>query len=266
VVGLPSSPRARRRLVLAAAAAAVLGAGLAVALLVPGKAPKTEGPTGPPVPAQVAETVRRTLGAADRRAIDATLDRFLPAGMERRDAATAWKLAGPELRSGSTLAQWRAGTSPIPYYLPRETTFHEWRTIEVGRRYVVFNLLLHSRHPRRIGSYVFSGQVVKQHGRWLVNRLYTIAIMNPPQYTTTHELGPADYASAGAHGHGSPDKPLLGHVGIAPALGILALVLLVPLSIGGVAVVRARRWRRHVRASDRRTLPPLPSGYLKGPE
>ena len=131
---------------------------------------------------------------ADRRAIDRTLDRFVPAGVARKSPATAWALAGPELKSGSTLAAWKAGNSPIPYYPVLEKTFHTWRTIDVGPRYVVFNLLVHAQPTSHLGSYVFSGEVVKQGDQWLVNRIYTIAIMNPVT-KKTHEVGPADFVA-----------------------------------------------------------------------
>ncbi|HUZ82722.1 MAG TPA: hypothetical protein VMU73_10810 [Gaiellaceae bacterium] len=205
------------------------------------------------------------LTAADRRAIDATLDTFIPAGMERRDAAVAWALAGPELRSGSTLSGWRAGNSPVPYYLPTETTFHDWQAIDVERNAVIFNLLLHPVKPE-VGSYVFSGEVVKQRGRWLVNRLYTIAIMKRPTHAGPHEVGPADFAAPAGSAQSSPGKPLLGSIGIVPVVSVLALILLVPLGFGLIALFRARRWRRHVRESGRSELPPLPPSYLDRPE
>ena len=131
---------------------------------------------------------------ADRRAIDRTLDRFVPAGVARKSPATAWALAGPELKTGSTLAAWKAGNSPIPYYPVLEKTFHTWRTIDVGPRYVVFNLLVHAQPTSHLGSYVFSGEVVKRGDQWLVNRIYTIAIMNPVT-KKTHEVGPADFVA-----------------------------------------------------------------------
>ena len=225
----------------------------------PGTKPSNPEPSGNEGPAQLAAaTPTAHLTAADRRAIDETLDRFVPAGMERRDPARAWALAGPEMKSGSTLADWRAGSSPVPYYLPTETTFHDWQTIDVGPRYVIFNLLLHPRN-RSVGSYVFSGQVVKRGGRWLVNRLYTIAIMKPPTRSGLHEVGPADFAAPGGSAQSPPGKPLLGRIGIIPVVSILALIFLIPLGLGAVALLRARRWRRIVRANGRTALPPLPS-------
>jgi hypothetical protein len=260
IAPLLESPRARRRLLLVGALTTVLGIVVAVTLLVPSHGPPSAKPTAHEGPPRLA-TAPAKLTATDRRAIDATLDTFIPAGMERRNAAAAWALAGPEMKSSSSLAAWHRGASPIPYFLPREKTFHDWQTVDVGRGYVIFNLLLHPVH-RSVGSYVFSGQVVKQRGRWLVNRLYTIAIMKPPTHSGLHEVGPADFAAPAGSGQSPPGKPVLGGFGIIPVVSVLALVLLVPLSLGLIALGRARRWRRLVRSSDRTALPPLPSGYL----
>ena len=237
---------------------------VAVALLVPGHEPPVGKTTADEGAAQLAAP-RARLVPADRQAIDDTLDAFIPGGMERHDVAAAWALAGPEMKSSSSLASWKRGSSPIPYFLAREKTFHHWQTIDVGRRSVIFNLLLHPVR-RSVGSYVFSGQVVKLRGRWLVNRLYTIAIMKPPTRTGLHEVGPADFAAPIGTGPSPPAKAVLGGLGIVPVVSVLALALLIPLSLGVLALVRARRWRRHVRSTGRTELPPLPSGYLRSDE
>ena len=151
---------------------------------------------------------------------------------------------------------------PIPYYPVLEQTFHTWRTIEVGPRYVIFNLLVHARPSSHLGSYVFSGQVIKQGDHWLVNRIYTIAIMNPVT-KKTHEIGPADFVAPPPTSQTPNTKGTIG-IGIVPVISILGLILLIPVSFGVVALVRARRWRRMVRASSSTDLPPLPSSYRPG--
>ena len=110
---------------------------------------------------------------------------------------------------------------------------------------------------------MFSGQVVKQGNQWLVNRIYTIAIMNPVT-KKTHEVGPADFVAPPPSSQ-TPNGKSTIKVGILPVVGILALILLIPLSFGVIALVRARRWKRMVRASSKTELPPLPSSYRPGP-
>jgi hypothetical protein len=265
---LPESPRKRRRLMGLGGTAALLAVGVGVALLIPNRGPSNTEPTGKPVPAQLAVNTHQKLSSSDRRAIDRLLDRFFPAAVERKDPQAAWALAGPEMRSASSLADFRNGTSPIPEYPANEPNYHHWRAIDIEQDAVVLNILVHPKNPKKLGTWVFSVQVVKDARRWLVNRIYTIAVMNPPTRpaTVTHELGPADYASAsGAQRNNSTNKPG-GHSLLIPVIAILALVLLVPLTVGGVALVRARRWRRAVAARSRADLPPLPSTYRRQDE
>lgn len=257
---LPASPRARRRLVWIAGAAVLLVAGVAIAVLLPEGPPKTPV-AGTEGQAQLAAAPNVHVQPAERRAIDRVLDRFIPAAVGRKDAEAAWALAGPELRASSSLAEWRQGNSPVPAYPVAGTTFHDWRTIDAGPRYVVFNILLHPQPHAGLAAYEFSGQMVQQDGSWLVNRLYTIAIFNRVT-KTTHEIGPADFAapppSSTPNGHAA-----LGDLGLLPVIGLLLLVLVVPLVFGAIAFRRHRRWRRHVRTAARTELPPLPEGYLR---
>jgi hypothetical protein len=234
-----------------------------IVLLLPEKNYPSGAPSIPEGPAQIVSSAPAHLTAADRRAINSVLDRFLPAAMERKNPALAWKLAGPEMKAGSTLAEWRRNDSPVPYYPAREQTFHDWQTIDVGQRYVIFNLLLHPGPGSKLATYNFSGEVVKIGDRWLVNRLYTIAIDNPIT-KTTHEIGPADFLPQNAAPAGG--KSPLGGLGILPAIAILSLILLLPLGFVVLSVVRGRRFRRETAKRGSSSLPPLPSAYRKTPE
>ena len=106
---------------------------------------------------------------ADRAKIDALLDKFIPAAVERRSAKTAWALSGPELHAYSSVAQWRAGNSPVPQYPARGTKFHYWTVVYVGKNEVLFNILLHPRPKVIIPTYEFSGQVIR-HGTGLARQ------------------------------------------------------------------------------------------------
>jgi len=93
---LPASPRKRRRLIRLAAFGCVLVAGVAVAVAIPGHGSTPSGPLSNEGPAQLAsDTPPTRLTAADRRAINQVLDRFMPAALRREDAALVWSLAGP---------------------------------------------------------------------------------------------------------------------------------------------------------------------------
>jgi hypothetical protein len=85
--------------------------------------------------------------------------------------------------------------------------------------------------------------------------------MNPPRKKTYHEIGPADFVSPPPVARTHTRKPPIGHIGMLPVVLILGLVLALPLSFAGIALLRARRWRRLVQTTARTDLPPLPSGY-----
>jgi hypothetical protein len=258
----PASPRKRRRLIWLAALAVTAAVVAGIVLLIPSKGPPNPAPKANEGAAQVAAHVPVAITAADRRAIDHTLDLFVPAAVARKNMDLAWSLAGPELKAGSTLAEWRAGSSPVPRYPVKVQPFHDWSTLDNGKSYVDFTLLVHPRPGVKIGAWTFAGQMVKRKGTWLVNRLYTIAIFQPVR-GSKHEIGPADFAAPATSSASAPEKKsALGKIGLLPIVLVLGLVPLTALGFGLFALVRARRWKRRTRALPRmRDLPPLPTGY-----
>ena len=264
-----SSPKARRRLfrvgIVLAVAAAI--AGIAVGLPSP-KQPNS-APAKNAAPAQ--HLSRRTrVTPKERREINATLDTFLGASLDRSSPATAWRLAGPELKTGSSLREWREGTSPVPYFPTREKAFSGWEAVDSGPNYVVFDhLLVHPKHGSQTSSWIFSGEVVKSGSHWLVNRLYTIAVMKRPTKTGTHQVGPQDYAapSASSQGASQTSGTTLGKQWLLVVVGLVGLVLLFPLGFGIASVVRSRRRQKEYleHRNRSRDLPPLPSSAAKQP-
>jgi hypothetical protein len=267
-----SSPRVRRRLLRLGIAFGVVGVVVLIAVLVRSPKQPSASPAKNAPHAQLV-TQSKHVSAADRRAIDKTLDRFVPAGLSGQSPATAWRLSGPGLTGGSTLREWRHGTTPIPHYPARGTTFHNWTTIDAGPNYVDFNLLIHPKNGPKGSSEVFSGQMVKRGGRWLVNGLYTIAVFARPNKTGQHELGPADYAAGpAAQSSQSGAPPPSGHSAslsttwLFVAGGAIVLALLFPLGFGVVSVVRSRRARRRYLRNDPHALPPLPRSMQRSSE
>ena len=233
-----------------------------MALVHGGKTPSA----APPKNAPRAQLVKQSkyVSPADRRAIDKTLDEFIPAALDRTAPATAWRLAGPDLKGGTTLREWRHGTSPIPYYPARGNTFHGWTTIDAEPNSVDFSLLVHPRRGSQTSSWVFSGQMIKRHGRWLVNGMYTAAIMVRPDKHGRHEVGPADYAAGAASQSGQGNAPpstgsaRLGKTWLIVLVLGIALAVIFPLGFGTVSALRSRRSRMRYVRSESRSLPPLP--------
>jgi hypothetical protein len=273
--GIPSSPRVRRRLLRLGIALGIAGAIAATFALVHGGKTPSASP-GKNAPAAQVYHQSKHVSAADRRAIDQTLDQFIPAGLSGQAPRTAWRLSGPELKGGSTLREWRHGNSSIPYYPARGKTFHNWTTVDAGPDYVDFNLLIHPEagHGAKGSSEVFSGQMVKHGDRWLVNELYTIAVFARPDKHGRHELGPADFAA----GQGAPQSSQsgapqtsghsasLGTTWLLAAGGAVGLVLLFPLGFGVASMIRSRKARRRYARPEAQALPPLPRNVQRPAE
>ena len=241
-------------------ALAIAAAGTAAGLIVAIPSPKHENvnPTGKEGPAQTVAQTNARLTSTDRRAIDTLLEKFVPAAVGRQSATTAWALAGPELKASSTLAQWKKGVSPVPAYPVREREFIGWPTVDVEKNAVVLSLLVHPKSGSSdLGDYTFAVQAIRTKGRWLVNRLYTIAI-NHPVRNGKHELGPADFQAPSSYAQPPKTKPTLGSSWLLLIFGILLIALVTPLVIGGTLFVRSRRRKRAV---AREELPGLPTGY-----
>ena len=264
---IPSSARARRRLLRVGIVFAVAGAiaGITVGLQSP-KQPNSAPAKNAPPAQLVTRSTRVT--AHERRAINATLRAFLGAALDRSSPATAWRLAGPEMKSGSTLREWRAGTSPVPYFPTREKTFGGWEAVDAGPDYVVFDhLLVHPRRGSNTSSSIFAGEVIKSDGHWLVNRLYTIAVMKRPTKTGTHQVGPQDYAAPSASGQGAASQTSGGSLGkqwLLVGVGIVGLALLFPLGFAIASALRSRRRQKQYTEHRNRDLPPLPRSLQTG--
>jgi hypothetical protein len=249
----------RRRLFWIGALVVAVGVAVGVILAIPSPKKENVNPTGAEGAAQTVAQGNLPLRPADRRAIDGVLAKFIPAAVARQNATQAWALSGPELKASSSLAEWKHGNSPVPYFPVREKAFTGWPTVDVERNAVTFSLLVHPRPGSNLGAYTFSVEAIRDHSRWLINRIYTIAIDNPVR-GGKHEIGPADFvAPSGSASSGT--KPRLGSSWLLPIVGILSLIFVIPLSLGIVLFVRSRRRKRQIAASGKSELPPLPSSF-----
>jgi len=215
-----------------------------VVTLVPERSSIEDTITADEGPAQLADTHVYHLTRSDRTKIDTLLDEFIPAAVERRSAETAWALSGPELRAYSSVAQWRAGNSPVPQYPARGTTFHYWTVVYVGKREVLFNILLHPRPKVVVPSYEFSGQVIRHGTGWRVNRLYTIATFSHPSAKRTQVVGPNDFAAPAGTPSPATNHARLSRVYAIPLFLIFGGAILFPLVFGAAAFLRGRRFKR----------------------
>jgi len=240
--------------VLVAAAAAL------TIVLLPKSHPQRE--TFSNQPAQLADTGQAHLSRADRRRIGTTVDHFLAAALDRSDPAEAWALAGPDLRSGSSLSDWSAGNLPLPRYRPEGAHFTGgWTQVDVQRNSVSFNVIVQPWNKSKVGAMALSMEVIRRSGSWVVNRAYPVATFTPVG-KPGRVVGPNDY---GPNGRGQP-TPDRGRVA-GKWIGIPALLFLLGLLV--VGLILSRNWRRYRRArktfgAETQGMPTLPRSYRDG--
>ena len=235
---LPGSARLRRRLGWALALSAVALAVAALVVALPSRSPGDVKETFSGGKARVPPTPKHVpLAAADRRAINATLDRFVPLAVERQDPAAAYDLASTGLRSGMTRADWATGTIPVYPYRTKGRRFHFWRLNYSFLGHVSLDLLL---PPERddVGAVAFTIDLVKERGRWLVDSIVPAASFTPvgqkPNIVAQPDLGP--YMGTQSH------RGRLDAVWLGLPLAILSLTVAAPLALFLVS------WRRDRRA------------------
>jgi hypothetical protein len=258
-IRLPSSPRRRRRLGWGVVLLAVGGALAGVIALAQNGAPDSREVfrAGKPVDVTVQKPVPLTPAA--RWGIGSTLDRFVRDGVARRNLPAAYDLVTPNFRGGMTRSEWRKGSPIYPYpdADPRGRPSKDWSLDFSYRRDVAVDLMLASRHPRRIGSVIFKLELLERHGRWLVDSFAPVATFSPIG-GPLKETGPADYTGAAAVNGTHVEKARLSAVWFVVPGGVLGLAFLMLLGFAVTARIRSRRSDRGYEALPK-TLPPLPS-------
>jgi hypothetical protein len=194
------------------------------------------------------------LKPAERRAIDATLDRFVTSAVQRKNLAASYDLVTPAMRTGISRRDWAHGKTNVMAYPARGTRFHGWTVDLAQPGYVMVDLILQPRRGARVGQMIFTLELRRVHGRWLVASFIPGASFAGAERTGSMQAF-ADYGPLASK------NPKPKHVNrlflIGPALVVL---LIVAFPVG----ILLRSWRRNRRAEREygkplpRSLPPLP--------
>lgn len=244
---LLSSPRRRRRLGWTALALVALGAAAAVVLAFP--EPKRLPPDRLTAAPRIESERPVPLTPAMRRGIAATLERFVPAAVGRKNTALAWRLAGPGLRAGTSRRDWLEGDLPVFPFPARATRYDQWRPAYAFRDRVGFDLMLMPRPETRRGPLAVSVDMARRGKRWLVDSWYVTAVFTGPD-EQPWVAGAPDYEAEGYGADAAYNRPKFAEARLSPAwfavpAGLIGTGLAV---LAAFALLSFRRNRRAVSA------------------
>ncbi|HEY3765186.1 MAG TPA: hypothetical protein VGL44_08505 [Gaiellales bacterium] len=191
-----------------------------------------------------------TIPAQELRQIRALLRVFVPEAAGRHHPGLARMLATPAMRAQATPAQWRAGDLPVfPY--PVNDGPYGIRPITVAPNEVTFDLMLHPRKGADAGVAVYTAEVQRIGGRWLVAEMFPTAQFAAPGQADTIVAQP-DFAP---HAVGLPFRNNLSQKIWLVVFAVIGLPLLAA-PIGFLLVWRRSRTRgADIDAQERATAP-----------
>ena len=174
---LPQSPRKRRRLAWVASALGVVLVFALVSVVIGNSSGPKESAVraGAPQHFQGATPVQAT--AAAKHAAGEALTAFASSAIPRRDLETSWRLATPRMRTGTSHAEWLAGNLPVVPYPTREFD-HVGLTFKGAYQggVIDYDVLVLPR-TQRGKQQVYSCELDRLHGRWLVDFCYPRATL-----------------------------------------------------------------------------------------
>lgn len=253
-----SSPRTRRRLAWLCAFALLAGGIATVVALLPDqprRSPQAERLSSA-LPAPAGPKPRR-LTAADRRAINATLDAFVPSAVRRQNVGDSYELTTTALRNGQNRRQWARGDIGVYPYPALGRQFHGWTVDESTTDGAWIQLLLKPRAGAKVGPILFDISLKRRHGNWLVDSFVPTATFAPldakPQVRAANDFLPGP--GPPVEGRTPDPGSRLGHAYAVIPFAILAAVL---VGLVGWGVAARYRDRRISRLHHEHKLPPLP--------
>ena len=257
------SYRWRRRIAFSAIVLGVAGPliWLGVRYSNPGNPENANGPTVADY--EVSKNVPFT--AAQRREVHEVLKEFIATAVVRHDVGKAWDIAGPTLKSGVTRKQWDRGDLPVIPYPAKNKGWGDWSFVqysytEAQKHTVGLEVFLFPKPNSGWSAMTADVEVVKsKNGRWLVDYWMPKKFHGPPA-----TAAPVSKAKAKAkklqerHAVKKKAKPKPTQASDAATqnsarargawwalpLGILGLVIILPLTIGGIVWYRNRRAER----------------------
>ena len=255
---LLSSPRLRRRLAWMLAPL-VLAGGIAALVVVAGGSPPLYSASDQkltPQRARPSGPKPRRLTPADRRRIDATLDRFVSGAVARRNAARAYTAVTRTLRSGISRRAWNRGATGVYPFPARGHRFHGWKLDGSTSAGAWLELLLQPRKGAKVGPILFDVQLRRRGHRWLVNSFIPAAtfapVGGPAKVRSVRDYSPAMQSSEAPSEPGG--KSRLSSLYAAVPFAVFGALLAGLVTWFVLVKWRDRRIEREYRSSRRLTI------------
>ena len=201
-------------------------------------------------------SAKRSSTRAERRTLNRLLDEFIPAAVERKDPAAAYRLATTGLRQSATRAEWRRGNIPVyPYPASKN---RDWTLNFSYPNDVNVDLFIQPKKGADVGPIAFTVEFKRGHDRqWRVDSFFPTAIF-PKVEKGGQPLSQADLGPGNVKGTSQTGKARLSPLFFLIPPGFIALVLLIPIVMFVRSKLSEAKSERTYAMTPRRTLPPLP--------
>jgi len=168
---LPDSPRVRRRLLYGASGVATLAVVAILTVVIGNAAGPKQVPLRPGAPQVYHGPKKVPATAAEKRAAEHTLDVFVHSAVIRRNLAASWPLASPEMRKGTSHADWLAGNLPVVPYPAGQFRAASFTLTGSFKGFLDYDVLVVPKKPGG-EQRVYSCELADVGGQWLVDYCY----------------------------------------------------------------------------------------------
>ena len=251
------SPRRRRRLLIPAVAVVV-----AIPLVYLGvhfSSPGSKGEANGPVVADTSydEAKQVPFTRAKKRAVRTALAQFIGTAVARQNLASSWDVTGPSLRAGMTRKEWSSGDIPVTPYPAARHGQGAWDVVNYSYpRKVGLEVLVFPKPGSGYSVATAEVDVVKGHDdRWRVDYWMITKFHGPGSAAASDSASALSEGPPKVHklpGNKSAKRDAAvesatttgsraGALWLAVPLAVLALIVVLPISIGIAVWLRNRR-------------------------
>ncbi|HZS30655.1 MAG TPA: hypothetical protein VFA37_05315 [Gaiellaceae bacterium] len=183
--GFLASPRNQRRLMWVSAAVLVLGVAalLAVVLSRGSGQPASVSTINTPKPTDT--TPAQNVKVAPAASALQVARTFIETAVVRKNLDTAYALAGPFLKNGISLKQWRTGNIPVQPYPAMNASTATLRVTSSTKSEILLQVVLNPRAGSGVKApQAFDMRLDHIRGKWLVNNFiveYKLPVQPGPQ-------------------------------------------------------------------------------------